>query len=428
MSTSAASITAAPRSFSDFRALGPWYIAVALHSYVVNLFGVGCYDYADKMLGAPTAKRLWLSAFWGFLYIFIAIVSGKSIVKFGTRKFLFIMVPANIVALLLATIVLHPAAQSVFVLFLLMIPLNIASSSCWPALETAVSRSPAKMPLSTRMAVYNICWSGTGFVAFFTKGALQEISWSLMFLVPAAVALISSVVLWAFSIPESGKEQIPEEAHDEMDLNTPEMRLRAKTLLHMAWIGNALSYVACNVMIPVGLTIVSAAWLNRYGHISTLTVAAIVTSVWVFARAIGFVLTMKCKFWHYKARWLVGSQLALAFGFLLIMRVHDPMVLIFAQVVLGLAAALIYSSSLYYAMHTSDGCGEHAGFHEALIGAGICLGPTIGAIAASGIATDFDSQRESLHYVAYAVTGLLLVGTAAMAYLAVRRSGDKVTG
>gem|GEM_PF-860095 len=430
MSTPAVSITPTQQPFSDFRALGPWFIAVALHSYAVNLFSVSCYDFADKVLGAPTSTRLWLSAIWGLFYIFIAIFSGKYVVKFGARKFLFVMVPANIVALLLGLIVLHPAAQNVFVLFLLMIPLNIASSSCWPALETAVSRSPAKMPLSTRMALYNICWSTTGFVAFFTKGAFQEISWSLIFIIPAVITLLSCIVLFARAIPDSmmGQEHVPEEAHDEVELDTPEMRLRATTLLHMAWIGNALAYVASNVMIPVALTFAYAAWLNSYGYKPSLTLAAIVTSVWVFTRAVGFVLTMKCKFWHYKARWLVGSQIALAVSFLVMLTWHQPVVLILAQIIFGFAAALVYSSSLYYAMHTSDGSGEHAGFHEALIGVGFLLGPTIGALAAMRFGTDFESQKASLTYVAYAVTGILLVGIVVMSYLAVRRGGDRMRG
>jgi MFS family permease len=55
--------------------------------------------------------------------------------------------------------------------------------------------------------------------------------------------------------------------------------------------------------------------------------------------------------------------------------------LVSAQVFFGLATGLIYYSSLYYAMDGSDAKAEHGGAHEALIGAGICGGPAVGAVS-----------------------------------------------
>jgi hypothetical protein len=54
--------------------------------------------------------------------------------------------------------------------------------------------------------------------------------------------------------------------------------------------------------------------------------------------------------------------------------------LVLAQVFFGWATALLYYSSLYYAMDGSDAHGEH-GIHEALIGMGICGGPAASAVA-----------------------------------------------
>jgi MFS family permease len=50
-----------------------------------------------------------------------------------------------------------------------------------------------------------------------------------------------------------------------------------------------------------------------------------------------------------------------------------------AQIVLGLSIGTIYSASLYFGMAVSDGSTEHGGYHEALIGLGQILGPTVGA-------------------------------------------------
>ena len=93
----------------------------------------------------------------------------------------------------------------------------------------------------------------------------------------------------------------------------------------------------------------------------------IVTSIWTLARFGGFALMWRWTGWHYKARWLIGAD-RIAASFFIMLRFHVPAVFLAAQVVFGLAAALIYSSSLYYAMHTSSGAGGHAGIHEALSG------------------------------------------------------------
>ena len=46
-----------------------------------------------------------------------------------------------------------------------------------------------------------------------------------------------------------------------------------------------------------------------------------------------------------------------------------------AELVLGLMVGFIFSASLYFGMVLSDGSTEHAGYHEALIGVGVVLGP-----------------------------------------------------
>jgi hypothetical protein len=56
-------------------------------------------------------------------------------------------------------------------------------------------------------------------------------------------------------------------------------------------------------------------------------------------------------------------------------------VLVLSQLILGLAFGLIYYSSLFYSMDVGVTKAEHAGIHEAVIGAGNCGGPAIAAAA-----------------------------------------------
>jgi MFS family permease len=254
------------------------------------------------------------------------------------------------------------------------------------------------MRLPARMMTYNLCWAAAGFAAFFTRGALEQIGWWTIFAAPATALILSLAVLalWA-TLRQAAVKGDATAATD-----SPAVRRRALTLLHMAWLGNALAYVGINVITPVLMRMADAAGIRG----DQLALAAIVTSVWGFSRVAGFVAVGRWTRWHYKARWLVGSQFALAATFLLMMVVHSMWVLVLAQIIFGLSTALIYSSSLYYAMHTSEGSGGHAGFHEALIGLGIFVGPAVGALAGGDLAR-----------IGWAVTVVLVAGATVMAWM-----------
>ena len=68
---------------SNLRSLLPWYSAEFLASYAATLFITGCYDWAEKGIGATPSERLWLSALWGLEYIFISLFAGRLSEKWG---------------------------------------------------------------------------------------------------------------------------------------------------------------------------------------------------------------------------------------------------------------------------------------------------------------------------------------------------------
>ncbi len=367
-------------------------------------------DYADKVLGASPSTRLWLSAFWGFAYIFIALSAGRMTEKMGPRWVIGVMVLGAVLTSAFGLVAI--AVPTVFVLVGIMLPFNVASSTIWPAIESAITRTKGTTRLSTRTAIYNLSWGSAGFVAFFTCGALEKWWWGTIFVVPAIVSAISLVVFYLWAVPASmvGKEHVPEEEGGEHEIDTPELRKRAQRLLLMAWIGNTLAYVAINVLIPVKMRLADLA------GISNLATAGFITSIWGFTRFAGFALTWKWSGWHYKVRWLLGAQGALAVSFGCMLVVHEPLILVVMQIVFGVAAAMVYSSALYYAMHgCSDGHGGHAGIHEALIGLGIAIGPGIGALAGAG-----ETGPNALLRISIGVSALLFLGVGAMAILAPR--------
>ena len=110
----------------------------------------------------------------------------------------------------------------------------------------------------------------------------------------------------------------------------------------------------------------------------------------------------------------LSAALDLVTSFALILLVPNLPVLVGAQIVFGLAAGLIYYSSLFYSMDVGERKSEHGGFHEAAIGAGSCAGPAIGA-AAMHFFPDVPGNS------AWAVSGMLIIGLAGLTWLRVRK-------
>ncbi|MGN6370931.1 MAG: MFS transporter [Phycisphaerae bacterium] len=408
------------RTLGDARAtnrnLLPWFAIECLNSYAATLFCTGAYDFADAQLHVTPALRLWLSATWGFAYIFISLQSGRLAERFGPRRVVGAMVLLSAFTALIPLLTMK--IPSVFLLLLLMIPFNFTSSTIWPAIESAITRTHAPMPLNMRTAMYNVSWGSAGFVSFFTCGALEKLWWGNVFFVPALCSALSFILFLLFAAPESavGKEHVPEESEHERELDTPDMQHRAKTLLHLAWIGNALAYVAINVVLPVKMRLATEAGIEN------LTTIGFATSVWGLVRVFAFAALWKWSGWHYKFRWLLGGQIALWISFVLLLVFNNIPMLILMQIVFGLATAMIYSSSFYYAMHVSEGHGGHAGIHEALIGLGICVGPAVSALA-SGDAV----RHEAFLRIATAVSIVMALGILAMLILSRRLKSAKIS-
>ena len=88
--------------------------------------------------------------------------------------------------------------------------------------------------------------------------------------------------------------------------------------------------------------------------------------------------------------------------------------LILSEAIFGVAVAMLYSGSLYYAMHLSHGSGSNAGIHEGLIGIGTVLGPGVAAISGS---------PDSVTPKAIAMLVILTIGGTVMTVMARRAKG-----
>jgi len=166
--------------------------------------------------------------------------------------------------------------------------------------------------------------------------------------------------------------------------------------LRLAWLANPFAYIAINTLIAVIPGVAQRLELSPM-------IAGYCCSLWCFSRLGAFLLLWRWSGWHYRFRWLLAAYVALIGTFAAIVMAPNLAMLILAQLAFGVAAGLIYYSSLFYSMDLGDTKGEHGGIHEAVIGLGNFAGPAVGAASLHFLPQHANSG-------ALAVSGLLLLG------------------
>jgi predicted MFS family arabinose efflux permease len=372
-------------------------------SYFFNFF----FFYLRDRFGFGQRANLLVAALHGLVYMAFALWAGR----FAQRRGYFAALRVGFAGMGLPLAVGSFFADSAAVQVAVLGVWTWGMSFTWPALEALASEGEPPAGLPRAIGVYNVVWAGGGAVAFFTGGALFEaLGVPSLYWVPAGISAMQLALLaWlerqAKAIPRSPPVASPQEHHPEQAAYRQPVRPEA--FLRMAWWANPFAYVAMNTLQPI---IPSMA--QRLG-LST-AVSGVFASVWLFARLGAFAFLWRWTGWHYRFRWLAGSLLLLLASFVILLLVELVWMLVLAQIVFGLAVGLIYYSSLFYSMDVGETKGEHGGLHEAAIGVGIFLGPTVG----SASLYLFPQQT---HANVWAVGGALAVGLAGLVWLRVRR-------
>ena len=359
-------------------AMGAWYLAHGLAVFMTALTSNAVYFFAGYELHESVQVRLGMAAGAGLVYGLAAIFGGRLVDTLGQRRVSTALALACIPIFFLgATAVIHRNMPELF-LFLLL--LNLCLGPLWPAVESAITRCPGKMKLGKRMALYNLNWSTTGFVAACIVGGLaQWFSWPGVFYIAAAISVLVWIIIVRLPAPPSAAEAMPAEDLPEQQqqqyagiiLNSPQ----SGKLLHMAWLSNLLAFVAANTVTPFMPTITLALGVKSYALATALSSFASLACVG------GFLLTTFWAGWHYRIRWTMIPFACLVIGSVAMLLSQSLLMFIVAQILYGFALAMLYSESIYYSMHLGAGSAAKAGVHEGLIGIGATLGPGVLAVA-----------------------------------------------
>ena len=372
-----------------------FYLIELINCYAAVYYSNFLFFYLRRTFGFGEVENLLTAALSGFVYIIAAWQGGKLAQRYGCIRLIYMGCCGVILSLTLGMIFTTATAQvMVFCLW------TTGVCFIWPALETLVSeRAGAELP--KMVGIYNVTWAAGCAVGYFTAGILIEklgtasLFWLPLGLMVVELAIVPFAARWL-------KKENDRQCHEE-PLTPAVCEADTKRFLRMAWIANPFSYVAINTVIPLIPSIAEKLDLST-------GMAGIVCSLWMFARLAAFAAFWRWTGWHYRFRWLAGSFLLLIvcfFGFLMAQSIG---LLMAAQVGFGLSIGLIYYSSLYYSMNVTENQGSNAGLHEAMIGAGLFIGPACGAATLYLVPT-------AIGIGAWSVGGLLCAGFSGLLFV-----------
>jgi Major Facilitator Superfamily. len=371
------------------------YLIELINCYAAIYYSNFLFFYLQRTFGFGEKENLLTAALGGFVYIIAAWQGGKWVERYGCIRMLYLGCCGVILSLALGLV--FTTATAHVVVFCLW---TVGVSFIWPALETLISER-AGASLAKMVGIYNVTWAAGGAVGYFTAGILiEKLGMASVFWLPLGLTVVELAILPCAArwLKKENDRQCPDET-----LTLAVSPADAKRFLRMAWLANPCSYVAINTVIPLVPSIAEKLALST-------GMAGIVCSLWMFARLAAFAAFWRWTGWHYRFQWLAGSFLLMIvcfFGFLMSQSIG---LLLVAQVGFGLSIGLIYYSSLYYSINVTENQGSNAGLHEAMIGAGLFIGPAFGAAtlylvpAAIGIG-------------AWSVGGLLCVGFSGLLFV-----------
>jgi predicted MFS family arabinose efflux permease len=382
-----------------------FFVLEGLSALAASYFGNYVFFLLRDRFGFGNLGNLSVAALGGLVYTFASWQGGRFAQRFGY----FTALKTGLVGMMLCLAMGTHFALLPMVL-LAFVGWMTAMCFTWPALEALVCDGVSDGDLRKNIGIYNLVWSGAMAATYFFGGALYEmLGHDSIFWLPPLIHYSQFLIVLRL-----GREPIrtPAAPHATplalMEAAVVSRPASARTFLRMAWLAIPFSYLGITTVVAV----IPA--LAKTLELSTVQ-AGLFCSIWMFVRTGSFVVLWQWTGWHYRFRWLLGGFVGLTASFILLLLSGNLGLLIAAQVVFGISVGLIYYSSLFYSMDVGETKGEHGGLHEAMIGAGSCLGPAVGALSLC-------LAPGSTNASAYAVAALLACGLAGLIGLRVRRA------
>ena len=259
--------------------------------------------------------------------------------------------------------------------------IGVSMALFFPAYEAWLAEREGEGELIHRIMLFNLFWS----IGMTVGPALSSYLYGSAnpfrpFYLAGIFAALTLVTIWASRITTSDPSSLSVHT-DESDPESPEILYPLlpvrMTYLHLARCANFVSWFSLGVLRQLApkLTLEMGIRPAIYGNLM-LTLGGVKTLAFV---VLGTGYSTR---WHYRFSPLLIVQLLAILSFLGIGLTQHIILWAFAFAVIGVSVAFTYFSSLYYGLDRHADKGNKSGWHEAILGVGILLGPFLGGISA----------------------------------------------
>lgn len=272
---------------------------------------------------------------------------------------------------------LMPFCRRLYQLVVLFPFVGVALSAVWPALEAWIGERGDGRPLSKRVRLFNLAWTGGLMIGYTTGGYIYDLHVFAPLYFACALALCATAAL---SIqPDSGKKTASQSgcsSHDVSPLShDPDPKLATK-YLHLGWTANFVSYLTLGVMRYIFPKLI-------YELGMAPRVFGLLMLCQTGAQFFMFFVLGATERWHYRFAPLAVSQILASFGFLSVWWVDSPRFWAIGLIIIGFNVGMTYFSSMYYSLFGHVDLGSKSGWHESILHSGSFFSTLIGGALAN---------------------------------------------
>ena len=311
-----------------------------------------------------------LTAISTALFVIFAIPFGRLSDKMGRTRVLFAA------CLLLAGVsFVLPFCSRKIHLLLAFPSVGVSMALFWPAYEAWLAEREGGGRLITRVMIFNLFWSvGITTGPFISSYLYQDTNPVIPFYLAGSVSLLNCVTIYLNARGKTHFERISDLQVSSSEVPVPVFQ---PVYRQVARIANFASWFSLGILRQIApkLTLEAGIPAKTYGNLM-LILGGVQTLMFLWLG------TNRSTRWHYRLTPLIGTQLLAVIGFWGIWLLPQAIFWTPAFAVIGLCAAVTYFSSMYYGLHGQIDKGNKSGWHEAILGSGILLGPFLGGILA----------------------------------------------
>ena len=273
-----------------------------------------------------------------------------------------------------------PRCRNSMHLMLIFPGIGISMALFWPAYEAWLAEREGEGKLIQRVMLFNLFWSiGVTLGPAFSSYLYGDANPFRPFYFAGVLCLLTlgTIIansLWTSDIPQPDASS--EIATEPPETLYPPQPVRT-TYLNLARCANFTSWFLLGVLrrLAPKLTKEMGMLPTTFGNLM-LTLGGMQTLAFL---VLGSGYSTR---WHYRFAPILIVQLLAVISFLGIWKIQNTLLWTFAFGVIGVSAAFTYFSSLYYGLDRHIDKGNKSGWHEAILGLGILLGPLLGGILA----------------------------------------------